>query len=219
MTASAQHHSSAHRQPRSSPGILLHAPRFYDFQVWLATHGRERSLRETFLRLSGARAGETMLDVGCGTGTLALAAKRVVGSSGKVFAIDAAPEMVERARRKARQAGLQIDVREATAQSLPFADGQFDLVTSTLMMHHLPRAAREASAQEIARVLKPGGRVLVVDFASSSQAQGGLLHRLHRHGRTPPADVLGLLAGAGLAVGEHGPLGVLDLHFALAQRP
>jgi ubiquinone/menaquinone biosynthesis C-methylase UbiE len=201
----------------SSPGILLHAPRFYDFQVWLATRGRERALRETILRLARVTAGETMLDVGCGTGTLAMAAKRLVGPSGEVIAIDASPEMVGRARRKACAARLDIEFREAPAQALPFADGRFDLVTSTLMLHHLPRSDREASAREMARVLKSGGRALVVDFASSSKAQGGWLHQLHRHGRVRPADIIGLVNGAGMSVVESGPLGMRDLHFVLAR--
>jgi ubiquinone/menaquinone biosynthesis C-methylase UbiE len=215
MTAS--HDPPRHAPGHSSPGILLHAPRFYDFQVWLATHGRERALRETILRLARVTAGEAMLDVGCGTGTLALAARRLVGPSGEVIAIDASSEMVERARRKARAARLEVEFREAPAQALPFGDGRFDLVTSTLMLHHLPRGEREASAREIVRVLKPGGRALAVDFASTSQAQGGLLHRLHRHGRVRPAEIVGLLTDAGMTVLESGPLGMRDLHFVLAR--
>jgi ubiquinone/menaquinone biosynthesis C-methylase UbiE len=214
MTASQDHPMQA--TGRSSPGILLHAPRFYDFQVWIATHGRERALRETILRLARVTAGESMLDVGCGTGTLALAARRLVGPAGKVVAIDASPQMVERARRKARGARLEVEFREAPAQALPFGDGRFDLVTSTVMLHHLPRSERETSAREMARVLKPGGRALAVDFASSSKAQGGLLHRLHRHGRVRPSDIVELLTGAGMTVLESGPIGMRDLHYVLA---
>src|SRR5476651_2137593 len=121
-------------QAEPPPGILLHAPRRYDFQVWLATGGKERSLREAILRFARLAAGEAMLDVGCGTGTLAVAAAQLLGPHGRICGLDA-------------------DFREAPAQALPFPDGQFDLVTATLMLHHLPRPGREACAQEMARVL------------------------------------------------------------------
>lgn len=67
-------------------------------------------------------------------------------------------------------------------------------------------------------MLKPGGRVLVVDFASSSKAQGGLLHRLHRHGRVRPEEIVRLIEGANLTVVETGALGLRDLHYVLATR-
>ena len=202
-----------------APGILLRAPRHYDLQVWLATRGRERWLRESILRVARLAPGETMLDVGCGTGTLAVAAGRRVGPDGRMFAIDAAPEMVAAARAKARKAGVEIDVQQATAQALPFAGGQFDLVTATLVLHHLPRPGRETCAREMARVLRPEGRVLAVDFASSSQAQGGLFHRLHRHGRVKLDDMIELLTAAGLVAVESGSLGMRDLSYLLAARP
>jgi len=199
--------------------ILLHSPRHYDFQVWLAMGGNERRLREAILDRARLVSGETMLDIGCGTGTLALAAKRRIGPHGKVFGVDAAPEMVEAARAKGRKAGLDIEVETATAQALPFADGSFDLVASTLMLHHLPKQDRPACVAEMLRVLKPGGRALVVDFATSSEVGGGLFHRLHRYGRVRPEQIAVLLVGAGFEVMDRGPLGMRDLHYVLAVRP
>jgi len=148
-------------------GLVLHRPAAYDFAVWLMTAGRERAFREKILLLARLREGEAVLDVGCGTGSLAIAAKRQVGADGKVSGIDASPEMLARARRKANKADVEIAFDNATAQSLPFSDAQFDAVLTTVMLHHLPRPARELCAREMKRVLKPGGRVLAVDFAVS----------------------------------------------------
>lgn len=206
--------------PHAAPhGILLHSPRIYDFQVWLATRGRERRLREMILSLARPQPGEALLDVGCGTGTLALAARPRLGPAGEAFGIDASSEMVAGARRKAVRAGMQVTFETAQAQDLPFPDARFDLVTSTLMLHHLPRTTREACAREVRRVLKPGGRALIVDFATSSQEQGGLLHRLHRHGRVKPEEILGLARAVGLAVIDSGTLPLRDLHYVLAGAP
>jgi ubiquinone/menaquinone biosynthesis C-methylase UbiE len=199
--------------------ILLHSPRHYDFQVWLATGGREHRLREAILDCAGLVPGEAMLDIGCGTGTLAIAAKRRLGLESRVSGIDASPEMVAAARAKARKAGLGIEVETATAQALPFPDNSFDLVTSTLMLHHLPKPARAVCTAEMLRVLKPGGRGLVVDFATSSEVQGGPFHRLHRHGRVRPEHIAALLSDAGFEVADHGPLGLRDLHHVLAIKP
>jgi ubiquinone/menaquinone biosynthesis C-methylase UbiE len=112
---------------------LLHSAARYDFLVWLVTLGRERVLREEVLRLAGLEPGESVLDVGCGTGTLAIAAKRHVGPKGTVYGVDASPEMIGRAARKARKAGVEVGFRNGVAEALPFPDAQFDAVLTTLM--------------------------------------------------------------------------------------
>lgn len=208
--------TASHRRAGTPPGILLHSPRLYDFQVWLATRGQERSLREAILSKAHLQPGEKVLDVGCGTGVLAVAAKRLVGSSGAVIGVDASPEMTAAARAKALRANVDIEVQTALAQALPFPDDEFDLVASTLMLHHLPPAGRDLAAAEMRRVLKPGGRALVVDFATSSEAQGGFLHHLHPHGRVRPEEIARVLTAAGLVVAEAGTLGMRDLHYIRA---
>lgn len=202
--------------PWAPRGIVLHSARFYDVLVRVVTLGREGALREKMVGLARLRPGETVLDVGCGTGTLAIAAKQSVGSGGKVYGIDASPEMIARATRKAGKAGLGIEFRNANIEALPFQEAQFDVVLSTLMLHHLPRQVRENGLREIRRVLKPGGRVLVVDFGQSERPKG-LIGRLHHgHGHVAPAEVAALLNSAGLNVMESGPIGFRDAHFALA---
>jgi ubiquinone/menaquinone biosynthesis C-methylase UbiE len=205
--------------PPGTTGFIVHAAARYDFLVWLMTFGRERVFREKILRLAGLQSAEAVLDVGCGTGSLALAAKRAVGPGGSVHAIDASPEMLARAARKARKAGLEVFFRQAAAQALPFQDAGFDAVTGTMMLHHLPRKAREQFAGEIKRVLKPGGRALLVDFAAPTRPRKSSHFHLHRHGGIDLEDIIAMLSEAGLNIVESGAVGFRNLHFALATNP
>jgi ubiquinone/menaquinone biosynthesis C-methylase UbiE len=200
-------------------GRVLHRAAGYDFLVWLVTRGRPGRFRERLVGLARLQRGESVLDVGCGTGSLAIAAKRRVGPSGSVYGIDASPKMIARASKKARKAGVDVVFREAVAEALPFPDAQFDVVLSTVMLHHLPRPARQQCAGEMRRVLKPGGRVLAVDFGSPSHAKRSLIAHFHRHGHTKVEDIIALLTGAGLERFESGAVGVNDLQFVLAARP
>jgi ubiquinone/menaquinone biosynthesis C-methylase UbiE len=200
-------------------GIVLHAPRFYDFLARVVMLGREGAFREKVIDLARVKPGECVLDVGCGTGTLAIAAKRRVGPTGKVFGIDASPEMINRAGTKARKADLDIVFKNESVDALPFLDARFDVVLSTLMLHHLPRKLREQGAREMRRVLKPDGRVLVVDFGGRDQRRDRFAHFHQRHGHVKPAEVIALLNAAGLNVFESGAVGIKDLHFALATTP
>jgi ribosomal protein L11 methylase PrmA len=152
----------SHTRPRGggdgSPGATLHSARFYDWLAAAYTFGREARMRERTLDIAGVVAGEAVLDVGCGTGTLALAAKRRVGASGSVRGIDASEEMIDRARAKSARCGLPVTFEVAAAQSLPFADAAFDVVLCSLAVHHLPEDARVGALAEMRRVLKPEGR-------------------------------------------------------------
>jgi ubiquinone/menaquinone biosynthesis C-methylase UbiE len=200
----------------SSTGLAIHWAARYDLLITLLTLGRERRFREQLLELARLEPGESVLDIGCGTGTLAIAAKRVVGDSGVVHGIDASPEMIARARRKAKRSRMDVAFEMAQAQSLPFPEGRFDLVLSTVMLHHLPRAGRAQAVRDARRVLKPGGRLLAVDFVRRSGR--GLLAHFHRHGRVDPRDLIALVTEAGLNVMESGPVGRWDLQFVLARR-
>ncbi len=209
-------------EQRTAPGTagnVLHGAFRYDLLIWLVSLGREKSYRERILNPAGLKPGESVLDVGCGTGTLAIAAKRRVGPAGRVYGIDASPEMIARARMKAKRAGVEVVFKNAVAEALPFPDAQFDVVLATLMLHHLPRKARQQCACEMRRVLKPGGRVLAVDFGGAAREKRNLLAHFHRHGHVKLPELIAVLDEAGLKSVESGAVGIGDLQFVLAAAP
>ena len=204
-------------------GAMLHHPVLYDLFVRIALHGRERAFREKLLDLARLSAGETVLDVGCGTGTLAALATRRAGPEGRVYGVDASPEMIQRARAKARRVGSEAQFLCTAAQTLPFPGVMFDVVLSTLMLHHLGRVPRRQVADEMRRVIKPTGRVLVVEFAQSTRRSRGFHARFQpRHGRVAAQDVEQLLRDAGFDIAESGAVDVRErkffenMHFVLA---
>jgi len=198
-------------------GLVLNWAARYDLLAWLLTRGRERELRAAIIGLAELQTGNDVLDIGCGTGTLAIAAARHVGSTGAVTGIDASPPMIARAVRKAKKAGAPGRFQVAVAESLPFPDSRFDVVFSTLMLHHLPRKTRQQCAAEIRRVLKAGGRVVAVDFGRAERR--GLLAHFHRHGHVELEEMIKLFVDSGLRPTRTGPLGMNDLEFVVAQTP
>lgn len=158
-------------------GIVIHSAAEYDRRFTVRSRGREGAFRRELLELARLAPGESVLDVGCGTGTLALAAKRRVGSEGMVRAIDPSPEMIARARSKARRSGLDIAFEEAVAQTLPVEDDTFDVVLAVLTLHQLPQGDHDRTLREIERVLRPGGRLFVADLDMRAPTHGP-----HSHG-------------------------------------
>jgi ubiquinone/menaquinone biosynthesis C-methylase UbiE len=208
--------TSRNNEATRTAGLTLHSPIAYDLLVWFITRGHPRTLRDEMLRPARLQPGESVLDVGCGTGSLAIAAKRKVGPSGAVYGVDASPEMIERATKKARRAGTEVSFKNASAQSLPFQGATFDVVLSTVMLHHLPRPARKELAIEVRRVLRPGGRFVVIDFGASDKGKKRFLDHFHRrHGHVEFGGVLAILREAGLNVIETGELGMRGLQFVV----
>ncbi|MCC7382190.1 MAG: methyltransferase domain-containing protein [Deltaproteobacteria bacterium] len=150
------------------------------------------------VEVSDPVAGQRVVDVGCGTGALAIALKAKVGH-GEVYGIDASPEMIEVAKRKAAKVGSGVEFRVALIEALPFADDSFDLVTSSLMLHHLPEGLKPKALREVRRVLKPGGRFLALDLSTMSHSPlGHLLTLLGRsHGASMVEELMPLLRDAG----------------------
>lgn len=166
---------------RQRHGITLHSPRLYDVIVRVYCLGRESRLRARTLDAARVAAGDHVLDVCCGTGTLALAAQRRVGASGSVRGVDMSPEMVARAQAKAARAGQAVGFEVASAAALPFADQAFDVVMCSLALHHLDRDTRECAIAEMHRVVKPGGRVAVVEFGARASLHMRIMPAARRH--------------------------------------
>jgi len=205
-----------HHTPPAPRGRILHAAAGYDLLVWLLLLGRERAFRERLVGLARLERGQSVLDVGCGTGSLAIEAQRLVGPTGQVEGVDASPELIARARKKAGKAGVDVRFTIGGAEALPFPDATFDAVLNTMVLHHLPRDTRAQCAREMRRVLRPGGRVLAVDFGGTPGKRKGLIEHFHRHAGVGLHDIISLLSQAGLRIVESGAVGVRGLSFVLA---
>jgi ubiquinone/menaquinone biosynthesis C-methylase UbiE len=156
-----------------SPGIVITVSAWwYDLIVrWFVMHGKEHTFRHMTADLAGLQPGEAVLDVGCGTGTQALVAKERVGETGRVCGIDPSRSLLAAARRKAKRAGLRIDFQPGRIEHIPTPSQSFDVVLSTFMMHHVPDHLKLQGLAEIARILTPGGHLLIIDFKRSEEHQ------------------------------------------------
>jgi ubiquinone/menaquinone biosynthesis C-methylase UbiE len=139
--------------------------RFFDPLVGVAMP--ERRFKGALVAQARPRPGQRILDVGCGTGTLALMVKTVEPEA-NVVGLDADPEILERARAKAEGAGIELELTPGMSTSMPYPDESFDLVLSTLFFHHLDPAGKRETAREITRVLRRGGELHVADWGRPS---------------------------------------------------
>jgi ubiquinone/menaquinone biosynthesis C-methylase UbiE len=159
------------------------------------------AVRRVLVQQAACRAGDRVLEIGCGTGSLLLAVKQAQPGA-EVVGLDPDPAALAIVRRKAARAGVPIRTDQGYADELPYADASFDRVLSSFMFHHLPRAAKEASLREVRRVLRPGGRFHMVDFGGPGSGKRGFIgHLIHadRHLKDNAEDrVLTLMRHAGL---------------------
>jgi ubiquinone/menaquinone biosynthesis C-methylase UbiE len=148
-----------------------------------------RPIHQQMITLAGLRDGHRVLDVGCGTGNL-------LRSTGKrhpkaeLFGLDPDPKALVRARRKARRAGVTVRLNRGFAQELPYPDGSFDRVFSSLMLHHLDSASKDELLAEVRRVLRPDGLLVLADAVFDE----------HGHGhRSRPSELIRDNVGDGVA--------------------
>jgi len=130
---------------------------------------------DTLVAQAEIAAGLRVLEIGCGTGNVTTRVKRAEPGA-DVVGTDPDPLALARAQRKARgMTGIRFE--RAYAQELPFADGEFDRVLSSMMLHHLDYDMKAGAAAEIHRVLRPGGALHIVDIGGPVTASDGLMAR------------------------------------------
>jgi len=202
-------------------GATIRWARLYDLGTAVLSLGRLSALHRKTVALAGIVQGERILDVGCGPGRLTILAGTVAGSGGESCGIDPAPEMIALARRKAARAGVRARFDVGVIEALPFPDDYFDVVLSSLMLHHLPDDLKRRGLAESRRVLKPAGRLLAVDFgATPGEGLGHLLSVLGlRRGWDHAERLREMVRSASFDAVEIGPTGHWGLAFVRGRKP
>src|ERR1051325_4520904 len=166
--AQHRHENSDGQSSKITKGLILDTGWRYDLMEWLFDtflfRGKLRELRQRTVELADIQPGVKVLDVGCGTGTLALEVALRVGGAGQVVGIDPGTQQIARARTRAARRNLPVQFQIGVIERLDFADQTFDVVLSTIMMHHLSDTLKRQGLAEIFRLLKPEGRLVVADF-------------------------------------------------------
>jgi ubiquinone/menaquinone biosynthesis C-methylase UbiE len=155
-------HLARHTDHHSSDQ-LIHWACLYDLGHRLLGR-RGNRLRKMLADDLELRPGDRVLDVGCGPGRLARVFAERVAPTGAVDGIDAAVEMINRASSQARKRRAAATFQVAFAQDLPFPDATFDAVGCALALHHVAQDDQPTAVEEMYRVLKPGGRLLIAEF-------------------------------------------------------
>ena len=155
--------------PQTS-GATLHRAAQYDLCSSLIGTGVNGANSRMVIEMAQIKPGDKVLDVGCGTGSLTLTAKKYAGPSGSAYGIDASPQMIEVACKKARSSAYPAVFEVGLIEQIAYPAATFDIVISRLVIHHLPDDVKRRGFTEIWRVLKPGGRFFVADFNKPSNS-------------------------------------------------
>ncbi len=135
--------------------------RFYDPVVRVTT--REATFKAALLQQANLQDGYRILDLGCGTGTLAMMVKQA-NRSAEVFGLDADPEALQHARMKLAKSGIEVWLDQGLASALPYTAESFDRTLSSLVFHHLSSEVKLQAMREVLRVLRPGGEFHIADW-------------------------------------------------------
>ena len=161
----------------------------YDPLLWFM---REKRFKGDLIEQAKITDGNRVLDVGCGTGTLAIMTKRIHPDA-EVVGIDADSKILGIARDKAAKAGINVTLDQGMADQLPYADSSFDRVLSSLFLHHLSTENKERTLREVFRVLRSDGRFDVIDFGPPRTLYSRVLARLTAKSEEVAVNVKGLL--------------------------
>lgn len=149
----------------------------YDFFVGITMP--ERKIKQTLINTSFLTDYATVLDFGCGTATLTMMAKEHRPSI-NITGIDVDKSILKNATEKVKQKNLDIDLIVYDGVELPFADSSFDRIISCLVFHHLETTVKQSILEELYRVTKKGGQVVIADFGRSASWSQRLLFNLIR---------------------------------------
>lgn len=123
----------------------------------------DETLKDIIIQKTNIKTGNTVLDIGCGTGFLTLGLAKAVGKNGKVIGIDISEEMMKKAEENLFRAGVSnIEFKVGDAENIPLEDNSMDTVVGNMVLHHCPNP--ENAVKEMARVLKPNGRLVLADM-------------------------------------------------------
>jgi ubiquinone/menaquinone biosynthesis C-methylase UbiE len=204
-------------------GATLHQASQYDICASLLGMGVNRRSSRMIIEMAHIKAGDRVLDVGCGTGGLTLTAKAYAGISASVYGIDASQEMIEVARNNAKRSNLEAVFEVGLIEKIDQPEASFDVIISRLVMHHLPVDVKRRGFAEILRVLKPGGRIFLVDFnPPRNPVLFHVISALIGHGtmmQSSVQDLLPLLAEAGFEDVTSGSTRSALLAFASGTKP
>lgn len=164
-------------------------------------------LRVRLLEQAGVASGQQLLDIGCGTGSLAVQLKQRFPDA-RVAALDPDPQALGVASKKAARAGVSVQFTQGFADRLSWSDGSVDHVFSSFMVHHLSADEKRAMLAEVRRVLAPAGALHLVDFVDPPRDKSPLVRALHKLGsahhlpKQSDAELRALFAAARLSVQE-----------------
>lgn len=153
---------------------------------------REQTFKGQLIHQAKIQPGQRVLDLGCGTGTMTVLIKQSVPGA-EVIGLDGDPKVLEIARSKAATAGVNLAFDYGMAYQLPYPDGSFDRVLSSLVFHHLVSEDKRRTIGEVYRVLQPGGEFHIVDFGIPRGLYGKLVSPFMKRLEQASDNVSGLL--------------------------